>query len=83
MRIYCRDCGEKAVITKTNRLSLDVSEMYCCCTKCGHRFVWSAGFKHSLSPSMKEKSEMIVLLFKDLPETKKRDLLHILESDRA
>lgn len=83
MRIYCRECGEKAVITKTHRISMDVSEMYCSCTNCGHRFVWSAGFKHSLTESLKEKTDVICLLFKGLPDSKKRDLLHMLAKENA
>lgn len=81
MRVYCRECGSVAVITKTQRLSLDAADLYCSCKQCNHRFVWSAGFKHSLTESVQEKSDVICLLFNGLPDNKKRDLLHTLQKD--
>ncbi len=38
MRVYCKVCGQRGRITKTNRLSDDVSDLYCQCTdaECGH-----------------------------------------------
>lgn len=77
MRVTCNECGSKAVITKTNRLSLDAVDLYCSCG-CGHRFVWSAGFKHTLTGSNREKSEVIKSLLVDMPEKEKRDLIHSL-----
>ena len=41
MRVYCKVCGQRGRITKTNRLSDDVSGLYCQCTdaECGHLVV--------------------------------------------
>ncbi len=41
MRVYCKVCGQRGRITKTNRLSDDVSDLYCQCTdaECGHLVV--------------------------------------------
>jgi rRNA maturation protein Nop10 len=41
MRVYCKMCGQRGRITKTNRLSDDVSDLYCQCTdaECGHLVV--------------------------------------------
>ena len=41
MRVYCKVCGQRGRITKTNRLSDDVSDLYCQCTdaECGHSVV--------------------------------------------
>ncbi len=38
MLVYCKVCGQRGRITKTNRLSDDVSDLYCQCTdaECGH-----------------------------------------------
>lgn len=74
MRVTCNACGNKAVITKTNRLSLDAVDIYCSC-HCGHRFVWSAGFKHSLSGSEQERKAVISSLLNGLSSSEKRDLL--------
>lgn len=76
MRIFCRLCENKAVITKTNRLSIDSVDVYCTCPECGHRFVWSGGFKHSLNQV--ENAETIKALFSQLNKVEKRDLIHSL-----
>ena len=34
MRVYCKVCGQRGRITKTNRLSDDVSDLYCQCNRC-------------------------------------------------
>ena len=41
MRVYCKVCGQRGRITKTNRLSDDVSDLYCQFTdaECGHLVV--------------------------------------------
>ncbi|KAE9624632.1 ogr/Delta-like zinc finger family protein [Aeromonas veronii] len=43
MRVYCKVCGQRGRITKTNRLSNDVSDLYCQCTdaECGHSLMGS------------------------------------------
>lgn len=55
MRVYCKVCGQRGRITKTNRLSDDVSDLYCQCTdvECGHSWVATLSFSHTLSPSSK------------------------------
>ena len=73
MRVTCR-CGEKAVITKTNRISFDAVDLYCSCGGCGHRFVWAAGFKHSLAGSTGKKREVINSLIGELTKEEMRDL---------
>ncbi len=52
MRVYCKVCGQRGRITKTNRLSDDVSDLYCQCTdaECGHNWVATLSFAHTLSP---------------------------------
>ena len=58
-RIHC-GCGERAVINKTNRLSNDCADLYCECKnqECGHQFVMSLYFSHTLSPSSKTTSNL-------------------------
>ncbi|HHP0488959.1 TPA: ogr/Delta-like zinc finger family protein, partial [Vibrio harveyi] len=76
MRVTC-GCGHKALITKSNRISLDYVELYCTCPECGHRFVWSAGFKHSINAAP-EKISLIKEMAKTLSALEKRDLVHLL-----
>ncbi|OOE63663.1 hypothetical protein BZG72_15790 [Salinivibrio sp. PR6] len=75
MRILCRECGEKAVITKSVHHTVDARDIYCVCGHCNHRFVWTAGFKHSISGSDKEKIQIMESILSSLSESQKRDLV--------
>ncbi|MGI9888109.1 ogr/Delta-like zinc finger family protein [Vibrio chagasii] len=67
-RIHC-GCGERAVIKKTNRLSNDCADLYCECKSqaCGHQFVMSLYFSHTLSPSSKTTDSLAHCLISILP----------------
>ncbi|OXS13814.1 transcriptional regulator [Zobellella denitrificans] len=84
MRVYCRECGSKGRITKTNRLSRDYTELYCQCNdaECGHTWVVGAGYRHSLNPSAKTTTQMAFQLVKALPPGAQKDLLRELEGAR-
>ncbi len=82
VRILCNVCGQRAATTKTNRLSINAVDIYLTCSHCGHRFVWSAGFKHSLTGSKKEKKENLMALLNTLDPNEKRDLLHSISVER-
>lgn len=74
MRILCTVCGKKSVIGKTERLSVGVANLYCSCTdpECGHTFVASVSFSHTLSPSAKTATEVVSALARALsPEQRK------------
>ncbi|MFA0575282.1 ogr/Delta-like zinc finger family protein [Vibrio splendidus] len=68
MRVICPECGEKARIQKTNRISADYSDLYCSCSdpECGHSFVMNLTFSHSLSPSAKTTSQLAFEMVKAL-----------------
>ena len=68
MRVTCRECGSKSTIRKTNKISSDYTELYCGCNdpECGHTFVVSLGFSHSLSPSAKTSSQLAFELLNSL-----------------
>ncbi|MBC8674107.1 ogr/Delta-like zinc finger family protein [Aeromonas hydrophila] len=55
-------CGQRGRITKTNRLSDDVSDLYCQCTdaECGHSWVVTLSFAHTLSPSAKTTNQLVL-----------------------
>lgn len=78
MRVTCNVCGNNAVITKTNRVSLDAADMYCVCN-CGHRFVWFAGFKHSLSGSKQDRINVIKSLMVDISDSEKLEIIQSLQ----
>ena len=60
MRVYCT-CGKKAIIGKTDRLSVKHANLYCSCSdpECGHTFVANVSFSHTLSPSSKSSSQLV------------------------
>ncbi|MGF1688338.1 ogr/Delta-like zinc finger family protein [Photobacterium japonica] len=69
MRIHCTQCGQKAIIGKTNWITGQTADIYCSCCdpECGHTFVMSLGFSHTLSPSAKNTSDLVTALFKSMP----------------
>lgn len=76
MRILCTSCGKKAIIGKTDRLSVGHANLYCSCSdpECGHTFVTNVSFSHTLSPSAKNTSEIVTALAKALPPEQRRKL---------
>lgn len=74
-RIFC-GCGERSIITKTNRLSNDCADLYCECKsqECGHQFVMSLYFSYTLSPSSKATNDLATCLSKVLPPNKRLEL---------
>ena len=60
--INCNQCGGKATITKRQQHSTDVADLYCSCkdSECGHTFVMSLSFKHTLSPSSRDSTKMLM-----------------------
>ena len=81
MRVVCPECGEKACIQKSNRISAGYSDLYCSCSdpECGHSFVMNLTFSHTLSPSAKTTSQLAFEMVKALaPEQRamiKQELL--------
>ncbi|MDH5880400.1 ogr/Delta-like zinc finger family protein [Vibrio sp. S/42/10] len=81
MRVVCPECGEKARIQKSNRISAGYSDLYCSCSdpECGHSFVMNLTFSHTLSPSAKTTSQLAFEMVKALaPEQRamiKQELL--------
>lgn len=61
MRVLCSECGSKAIIGKTNRLSLAHADLYCSCSnpECGHTFVANLSYSHTLSPSAKSSTQLV------------------------
>jgi hypothetical protein len=76
MRVLCTSCGKKAIIGKTDRLSLAHANLYCSCTdpECGHTFVANVSFSHTLSPSARNSSAIITALAKALSPEQRRAL---------
>ncbi|WP_281222138.1 ogr/Delta-like zinc finger family protein [Photobacterium sanguinicancri] len=76
MRINCTQCGHKARIEKTNWFTSRSADLYCSCSdpECGHTFVMSLGFSHTLSPSAKDTTDLITALVKTMSPEKAKQL---------
>ncbi|PMK16032.1 ogr/Delta-like zinc finger family protein [Vibrio splendidus] len=76
MRIVCTECGEKARIQKSNRISAGYSDLYCSCSdpECGHSFVMNLTFSHTLSPSAKTTSQLAFEMVKALAPDQRQEL---------
>lgn len=76
MRVVCPECGEKARIQKSNRISAGYSDLYCSCSdpECGHTFVMNLTFSHTLSPSSKTTSQLAFEIVKALAPDQRQEL---------
>ncbi|WP_081275639.1 ogr/Delta-like zinc finger family protein [Vibrio cyclitrophicus] len=76
MRVVCTECGEKARIQKSNRISTVYSDLYCSCSdpECGHSFVMNLTFSHTLSPSAKTTSQLAFEIVKALSPEQRQEL---------
>lgn len=68
MRVMCTECGQLGRITKTNRMTVGIANLYCQCTdaSCGHSWVSTLAYSHTLSPSAKRASAMAIALARGL-----------------
>ena len=78
MRVNCKECGQRGRITKTNQLSTAVADLYCqCCdAECGHSWVATLSFSHTLSPSSKTASQVALDLLNALTPESRQLLLN-------
>lgn len=80
MDIKCNICGNKSIITKTDRVHSELSRLYCSCKnkECMHRFVMNLEFSHSTAPSLLKKDELLLTLLKKLPEQEIQQIIEYL-----
>lgn len=78
--IYCRECGSKAIITRTERIHSDLSNLYCHCKNvhCGHRFVMRLEFSHTTTTSTFSKNSLLKQVISRLSEQDKEALKKML-----
>lgn len=75
MRVLCPVCGQRAIIGKNNRLSLQHCDLYCSCSDpvCGWSGVFNLSYSHTLSPSAKDNHELLRMLINAMaPEQRKK-----------
>ncbi len=75
-RVYCNNCGSKAIITSRDSVSPEFAKLYCFCRNgdCGHRFVSTLSFSHALVPASEPIDRMLFDRLRDLPRQKQREM---------
>ncbi len=68
MQVKCPECLSTATIQSRKELDVKISDLYCSCKnpECGHSFVSTLSFKHSLSPSSFQARRMLIEHIKSL-----------------
>lgn len=82
MKIICKECNSKATIKKTNRKHPELYDHYCACNnvECGHTFVITTAFSHTISPSAKSKNRLVRDLLSWLSPDEKQIALDLLNN---
>ncbi|MDZ4891893.1 transcriptional regulator [Escherichia coli] len=83
MRIFkarCPDCGAPAVIRKTDWKNPELADLYCACSdvECGHTFVCTMTFSHTLSPGARSGRNMVKFLVDAMRPEDRRYALELL-----
>ncbi|MQT65676.1 transcriptional regulator [Pseudomonas sp. FSL R10-0056] len=81
MRVICRCCEGKALISKVDEVSSLLKKLYCMCLsfECGHKFVMDLEFSHTVKPSAKKLDDCLVERFRDLSSAQQLQLLEQLD----
>jgi len=74
--VRCNRCGSAAVIDSSKEISDSLKQLYCMCknVECGHTFVVSMEFSHTLSPSALDMPESVRERLKGYSRTQQQKL---------
>ena len=84
MRVTCKECGYKGRISHSVPLTDDngatMKDLYCQClnVECGHTWVMTLAFKHTLNPPVNSDSRALFEQIQRLSPTEQQDLLRAL-----
>ncbi|MBK5413724.1 ogr/Delta-like zinc finger family protein [Pseudomonas sp. TH31] len=75
MRVTCK-CGHKGRVRDSKAHSPDFVTLYCQCldVSCGHTWVATLAFDHTLSPSAKMVDRLLFDRLREMPRAEQRDL---------
>lgn len=84
LKMTCPECLADARIRKTNRKHPQLADAYCICTnvECGHSFVMTVSFSHTISPSALKGQGRVKELIDAMPEQDREKALEFLLSAR-
>lgn len=79
-KIKCPECGQPAIIRKSDWKDKKLADLYCACTEveCGHTFVFNASFSHTLSPSGLTGNKLVKFLIDRLKPEEKQMAIDLL-----
>ncbi|MNJ16388.1 Ogr/Delta-like zinc finger [compost metagenome] len=82
MRIYCTTCDHKGRISSREEVTRTYVKLYCQCldAKCGHTWVSTLAFSHTLRPSAQHLDTLIVDRFRNMPAEQQRELFEVLRA---
>ena len=80
-KINCPECGSPAIIRKSDWKDRKLADVYCACAEvnCGHTFVFTTTFSHSLSPSGLTGNNLVKLLLEKLKPDERQLALDLLQ----
>lgn len=80
--IFCKICGYKAVINRSQREHKEFTRLYCTCKNkdCAHKLVIHLTFSHTTKPSKLEEQNYFKYMITNLPDDKKQDLRSMLSA---
>lgn len=80
--VICKDCGHRAVITKTNRKHPELYDIYCACKNphCGHAFVAQFTFSHSIRTSAQAKEDLFQHVVNSVPSSNLDEIIGLLQA---
>lgn len=84
-KIKCPECGQPAIIRKSDWKDKKLADLYCACTEveCGHTFVFNASFSHTLSPSGLTGNKLVKFLIDRLKPEERQFALDLLNGQTA
>ncbi|WP_247649069.1 ogr/Delta-like zinc finger family protein [Enterobacter bugandensis] len=79
----CPECGQPAIIRKSDWKDKKLADLYCACTEveCGHTFVFNASFSHTLSPSGLTGNKLVKFLIDRLKLEERQFALNLLNGN--
>jgi predicted RNA-binding Zn-ribbon protein involved in translation (DUF1610 family) len=82
-KIKCPECGQPAIIRKSDWKDKKLADLYCACTEveCGHTFVFNASFSHTLSPSGLTGNRLVKFLIDRLTTEERQFTLELLNNN--
>lgn len=80
--IFCKICGYKAVINRSQREHKEFTKLYCTYKNkdCAHKFVIHLTFSHTTKPSKLEEQNYFKYIITNLPDDKKQELRSMLSA---